>query len=163
MGLENIRYEGFGPEKIAVIVEALTDNKNRTASQLRTIFNKNGGNLGSSGSASHNFNQVGVIRIDKIEIEDERILELAIEAGATECFSYEYFHEIHCNKKSIYSVKKKIEESIENFISTEIEWIPNNKVVVSKDNQELANSFLEDLDNNDDVQNIYTNLNLVNN
>ena len=87
--LENIRYEGFGPEKIAVIVEALTDNKNRTASQLRTIFNKNGGNLGSSGSASHNFNQVGVIRIDKIEIEDERILELAIEAGATECFSYE--------------------------------------------------------------------------
>ena len=161
--LENIRYEGFGPEKIAVIVEALTDNKNRTASQLRTIFNKNGGNLGSSGSASHNFTQVGVIRIDKKDIEEERVLELAIEAGATECFSYEDFHEIHCDKSSIYSVKKKLEENITNFISTELEWIPNNKVVVSKDNQELANSFLEDLDNNDDVQNIYTNLNLVNN
>ena len=74
--LENIRYEGFGPEKIAVIVEALTDNKNRTASQLRTIFNKNGGNLGSSGSASHNFNQVGVIRIDKMRLKKTRILEL---------------------------------------------------------------------------------------
>ena len=163
LNLENIRYEGFGPEKIAVIVEALTDNKNRTASQLRTIFNKNGGNLGSSGSASHNFNQVGVIRIDKNEIKDDQILELAIEAGATECFNFDDFHEIHCDKKSIYSVKKKLEEKIINFISTEIEWIPNNKVVVSKDNLELTNSFLEDLDNNDDVQNIYTNLKLKNN
>ena len=71
--LENIRYEGFGPEKIAVIVEALTDNKNRTASQLRTIFNKNGGNLGSSGSASHNFNQLGVIRIDNQLITDKNL------------------------------------------------------------------------------------------
>ena len=106
LNLENIRYEGFGPEKIAVIVEALTDNKNRTASQLRTIFNKNGGNLGSSGSASHNFNQVGVIRIDKNEIKDDQILELAIEAGATECISFDDFHEIHCDKKSIYVVKK---------------------------------------------------------
>ena len=84
--------------------------------------------------------------------------------GAQDCFSYDgNFHEIHCDKNSIYSVKKKLEENIANFISTELEWVPNNKVVVSKDNQELANSFLEDLDNNDDVQNIYTNLNLVNN
>ena len=161
--LENIRYEGFGPEKIAVIVEALTDNKNRTASQLRTIFNKNGGNLGSSGSASHNFNQVGVIRIDKNEIKEDQILELAIEAGAEECFNNKDFHEIHCDKKSIYSVKKKLEEKIANFISTEIEWIPNNKIVVNKDNLETANNFLEDLDNNDDVQNIYTNLDLADN
>ena len=161
--LENIRYEGFGPEKIAVVVEALTDNKNRTASQLRTIFNKNGGNLGSSGSASHNFNQVGVIRIDKNEIKEDKILELAIEAGAVECLNYDDFHEIHCDKKSIYSVKKKLEENIANFISTEIEWIPNNKVVVNKDKLESANSFLEDLDNNDDVQNIYTNLDLAGN
>ena len=159
--LENIRYEGFGPEKIAVVVEALTDNKNRTASQLRTIFNKNGGNLGSSGSASHNFNQVGVIRIDKNEIKEDKILELAIEAGAVDCLNYFDFHEIHCDKKSIYSVKKKLEENIANFISTEIEWIPNNKVVVNKDKLESANSFLEDLDNNDDVQNIYTNLDLA--
>ena len=161
--LENIRYEGFGPEKIAVIVEALTDNKNRTASQLRTIFNKNGGNLGSSGSASHNFNQVGVIRVDKKDMKEDEILDLAIEAGASECMSHDDFHEIHCDKKSIYVVKKKLEENISNFISTEIEWIPNNKVVVSKDNLELTNNFLEALDNNEDVQNIYTNLNLLGN
>ncbi len=161
--LENIRYEGFGPEKIAVIVETLTDNKNRTASQLRTIFSKNGGNLGSSGSASHNFNQVGVIRITKNEIEEDKILELAIESGATECFSSDDFHEVHCEKKSIYIVKKKLEQIISNFISTEIEWIPNNKVIISKDNLDLTNNFLEDLDNNDDVQNIYTNLNSMSN
>tara|TARA_S200000501_G_scaffold185133_1_gene174238 strand:- start:577 stop:1302 length:726 start_codon:yes stop_codon:yes gene_type:complete len=156
--LENIRYEGFGPEKIAVIVETFTDNKNRTASQLRTIFNKNGGSLGSSGSASHNFNQLGVIRIDKNEIKEDQILELAIEAGANEFYSHVDFHEIHCDKKNIYNIKKKLEENVGNFISTEIEWIPNNKVMVSKDNLELANNFLEDLDNNEDVQNIYTNL-----
>ena len=161
--LENIRYEGFGPEKIAVIVEALTDNKNRTASQLRTIFNKNGGNLGSSGSASHKFKQVGVIRIHKNEIKEKQILEYAIEAGAIEYFSNDDFHEIQCDKKNIYNVKKKLEENITNFISTEIEWIPHNKIVISKDNLELTNNFLEDLDNNDDVQNIYTNLNLVGN
>ena len=163
MSLENIKYEGFGPEKIAVIIEAVTDNKNRTASQLRTIFNKNGGSLGSSGSASHNFNQVGVIRIDKKEIKEDQILELAIESGASECISNEVFHEIHCDKKNIYNIRKILEKNISNFISTNIEWIPNSKVTVSKENLELANSFLEDLDDNDDVQNIYTNLNLLSN
>ena len=163
MSLENIKYEGFGPEKIAVIVEAVTDNKNRTASQLRTIFSKNGGSLGSSGSASHNFNQVGVIRIDKKEIKEDQILELAIESGASECISNEVFHEIHCDKKNIYNIRKILEKNISNFISTDIEWIPNSKVMVSKENLELTNSFLEDLDDNDDVQNIYTNLNLSSN
>ncbi len=163
MSLENIKYEGFGPEKIAVIIEAVTDNKNRTTSQLRTIFNKNGGSLGSSGSASHNFNQVGVIRIDKKEIKEDRILELAIESGASECISNEVFHEIHCDKKNIYNTRKILEKNISNFISTDIEWIPNSKVSVSKENIELTNSFLEDLDDNDDVQNIYTNLNLSSN
>ena len=163
MSLENIKYEGFGPEKIAVIIEAVTDNKNRTASQLRTIFNKNGGSLGSSGSASHNFNQVGVIRIDKKEIKEDQILELAIESGASECISNEIFHEIHCDKKNIYNIRKILEKNISNFISTDIEWIPNSKVMVSKENLELTNSFLEDLDDNDDVQNIYTNLNLTSN
>ena len=84
---ENLRYEGFGPQKIAVIVETLTDNKNRTASNIRTIFQKAGGSLGTLGSASHNFNQLGVIKIDKKEIHDEEIFELAIEAGADECIS----------------------------------------------------------------------------
>ena len=79
---ENIRYEGFGPFNVAVIVESLTDNKNRTASKLRTIFNKNGGNIGSQGSASHNFNQLGVIKINKNEIDEDKLFELAIDSGA---------------------------------------------------------------------------------
>ena len=155
---ENLRYEGFGPDKIAVIVETLTDNKNRTASNIRTIFQKHGGNLGTQGSASHNFNQLGVIKIDKNEISDEKIFELAIESGADECISTDDFHEIHCTKGEIYNVKKKIETTIQNFISTEIEWKPLNNVVVSKDKIEVATEFLETLENDDDVQNIYTNL-----
>jgi len=155
---ENLRYEGFGPNKIAVIVETLTDNKNRTASNVRTIFQKHGGSLGTQGSASHNFIQLGVIKVDKKEISDEKIFELAIESGADECISNNDFHEIHCKKDEIYNVKKKIETTIRNFISTEIEWKPLNSVVVSKDKIEVATEFLETLENDDDVQNIYTNL-----
>ena len=104
---EYLRYEGFGPEKIAVIVETLTNNKNRTASNIRTIFTKFGGTLGTQGSASHNFNQMGIIKIDKKEKSDDEIFELAIDSGADECFSYEDFHEIQCEKNAIYNVKKK--------------------------------------------------------
>jgi len=104
---ESLRYEGFGPNKIAVIVETLTDNKNRTASNIRTIFQKSGGSLGTQGSASHNFNQVGIIKIAKNEISDEKVLEIAIDAGADECISNDDIHEVHCEKNDIYYVKKK--------------------------------------------------------
>ena len=154
---ENLRYEGFGPEKIAVIVETLTDNKNRTASSIRTIFQKYGGNLGTQGSASHNFIQLGVIKIDKKEIGEEEIFELAIDSGAEECILNGEFYEIHCEKNEIYNVKKKIESKIKNFISTEIEWKPMNKVKVNKDKIEIITDFLENLEENDDVQNVYTN------
>ena len=155
---ENLRYEGFGPDKIAVIVETLTDNKNRTASNIRTIFQKNGGSLGTQGSASHNFNQVGIIKINKNEISDEKIFELSIDAGADECISNSEYHEIQCPMNEIYNVKKKLEEKISNFISTEIEWIPLNSVDISKDRQEDIIQFLETLEDDDDVQNIYTNV-----
>tara|TARA_B110000438_G_C15784332_1_gene637701 strand:+ start:1164 stop:1889 length:726 start_codon:yes stop_codon:yes gene_type:complete len=160
---ENLRYEGFGPDKIAVIVEALTDNKNRTASNIRTIFQKNGGNLGTQGSASHNFNQLGIIKVNKKEISDEQILELAIDAGADECISNENFHEIQCPISEIYNVKKNLEKIINNFISTEIEWIPLNSVDVPKDRVEAGINFLESLEDDDDVQNVYSNINLGNN
>ncbi len=159
---ENLRYEGFGPEKIAVIVEALTDNKNRTASNIRTIFQKSGGNLGTQGSASHNFNQLGIIKIDKKEISDEKILELAIESGADECISHKEFHEIQCSVNEIYNVKKRLETKILNFISTEIEWIPLNSIEVGKDKIENAIELLQTLEENDDVQNVYSNINLRN-
>ena len=157
LNFENLRYEGFGPEKIAVIVETLTDNKNRTASIIRTIFQKSGGNLGTQGSASHNFQQLGVIKIDKEEVSDERILELAIEAGADECKSNVNYHEIHCSINEIYNVKKELEKEINNFISTGIDWIPLNSVQISREkNQDLIN-FFESLEEEDDVQNIYSN------
>ena len=155
---ENLRYEGFGPDKIAVIVETLTDNKNRTASNIRTIFQKNGGSLGTQGSASHNFNQMGIIKINKSEISDEQIFELSIDAGADECISNSEYHEIQCPMNEIYNVKKKLEEKISNFISTEIEWIPLNSVEISKDRQDDIIQFLETLEDDDDVQNIYTNV-----
>ena len=157
LNYENLRYEGFGPDKVAVIVETLTDNKNRTASNIRTIFQKSGGTLGTQGSASHNFNKLGIIKIDKKEISDERIFELAIEAGADECKTNQHFHEIQCPVNEIYNVKKELEKEIDNFISTEIEWKPLNSVVVSKDRNEDLINFFDTLEENEDVQNIYSN------
>ena len=162
LNFENLRYEGFGPEKVAVIVEALTDNKNRTASKIRTIFQKAGGSLGTQGSASHNFIQLGIIKIDKKEVSDERILELAIEAGANECISSDNLHEIHCSVSEIYNVKKELEKEINNFISTEIEWVPLNSVKISKEKNEDLINFFETLEDDDDVQNIYSNAKLSN-
>ncbi len=160
---ENLRYEGFGPDKIAVIVEALTDNKNRTASNIRTIFQKSGGNLGTQGSASHNFTQLGIIKINKQEVSEEKIFELAIDSGADECISNEHYHEIHCVKSEIYNVKKNLEKTISNFVSTEIEWVPLTSINIEKDKVETAIEFLETLEDDDDVQNVYTNINFGNN
>ena len=154
---DNLRYEGFGPEKVAVIVETLTDNKNRTASNIRTIFQKNGGSLGTQGSAAHNFTQSGIIKIDKKEVSEQRVFELAIEAGAEECKTNSDFHEIHCEVNEIYNVKKELEKEITNFISTDIEWIPLNSVKISKEKNEDLINFFEALEEDDDVQNIYSN------
>ncbi len=161
LNFENLRYEGFGPDKVAVIVETLTENKNRTASNIRTIFQKAGGSLGTQGSASHNFNQLGIIKIDKKEISDEHIFELAIEAGADECKSNDDFHEIQCPVNEIYNVKKELEKKITNFISTEIEWIPLNSVEISKEKNESLINFFESLEEDDDVQNFYSNVKFV--
>ena len=161
LNFENLRYEGFGPNKIAVIVETLTDNKNRTASNIRTIFQKAGGSLGTQGSASHNFNQLGIIKVDKSEISDEEIFELAIESGAQECKSDGDIHEIQCSTNEIYNVKKELEKKINNFISTEIEWISLNSVEVSKEKHDDLINFFETLEEDDDVQNIYSNADFV--
>jgi YebC/PmpR family DNA-binding regulatory protein len=157
LNFENLRYEGFGPKKVAVIVETLTDNKNRTASNIRTIFQKAGGSLGTQGSASHNFSQLGIIKIDKNEISDEGIFELAIEAGADECKTNSDFYEIQCPINEIYNVKKELEKKINNFISTEIEWIPLNNINISKEQTEDLINFFELLEEDDDVQNVYSN------
>ena len=161
LNFENLRYEGFGPYKVAVIVETLTDNKNRTASNIRTIFQKSGGSLGTKGSASHNFNQVGIIKVNKEEISDDQIFELAIDSGAEDCHSLHDYHEIHCQTKEIYNVKKELEKKINNFISTEIEWLPLNNVEITKERHEDLINFFEILEENDDVQNIYSNAKFI--
>ena len=154
---ENIRYEGFGPAKTAIIVNTLTDNKNRTASNMRTIFQKYGGGLGTQGSASHNFIQLGVIKIDKEEMGEDKVFNLATDAGANDCIFREYYYEIHTNNDEIYDVKNLLEKEISNFISTEIEWVPVNKISLNEEDKEKMNKFLEILEADEDVQNVFTN------
>ena len=108
------------------------------------------------------FNEISerINKLDKKEISDEKILDLAIESGADECLSYEDYHEVQCKMSEIYNVKKNLETIIVNFISTEIEWVPLNSVEVNKDNKESIVDFLETLEEDDDVQNVYSNVNL---
>ena len=163
LNYNSLVYEGFGPEKIAIMVEAVTDNKNRTASNIRTIFHKFGGNLGESGVASHQFKQAGVIRIDKKKISDNDILELAINGGAEDCSSNGPHHEVITAKNNFYKVKLEIEKKIGEFISTGIEWLPINKISLDKEKTKSAINFLETLENDDDVQYVYANLEINNN
>ena len=163
LNYNSLVYEGFGPEKIAIIIEALTDNKNRTASNIRTIFQKFGGNLGETGVASHQFKQVGIIRIDKKKISEEEMLELAINSGAEDCSSDGLNHQIITGKDNFYKVKVQIEKKIKEFVSTGIEWIPINKIVFDKEKKKSVLGFLETLEDDDDVQHVYANLELGNN
>ena len=118
--------------------------------------------MGTQGSASHNFNQIGIIKVDKNEISEEKILELAIDAGADECKSNDSFHEIHCSMSDIYSVKKELEKKINNFISTEIEWVPLNSIEIAKQRHEDLINFFEILEDDDDVQKVYSNAEFLN-
>ena len=159
----SLTYEGFGPEKIAIIIEALTDNKNRTASNIRTIFQKFGGNLGEPGVASYQFRQVGIIRIDKNKISDNNILELAINVGAENCSSNDKYHEVITAKDDFYKVKLEIEKKIKEHISSGIEWLPKNKISLDLEKTKSVLDFLETLENDDDIQHVYANLEIDNN
>ena len=163
LNYSSILYEGFGPEKIAVIVEALTDNKNRTASNIRTIFQKNGGNLGTSGVASHQFKQVGVIRINGNKISDNDMLDLAINCGAEDCSHNNSYHEVITLKENFYKVKTKIEKKIQEFISSGIEWLPTNKISLDEEKTKSVLNFLEILEEDDDFQYVYANLEVKSN
>ena len=163
LNYKNFTYEGFGPEKIAIIIEALTDNKNRTVSNIRTIFQKFGGNLGESGIASHQFKQLGVIRIDKKKISDNNILELAINEGAEDCSSNGQYHEVITIKENFYKVKLEIEKKIQEFISSGIEWLPTNKISLNREKTKSVLNFIEKLEDDDDIQHVYANLEIDNN
>jgi YebC/PmpR family DNA-binding regulatory protein len=162
LNYSSIIYEGFGPEKIAIIVEALTDNKNRTASNIRTIFQKNGGKLGESGVAAHQFRQVGVIRINRTKISENEALELATSGGAEDCSSEGFCHEIITLKENFYKVKTEVEKKINEFISSGIEWLPLNRVLLNQEKTKSVLNLLEILENDEDVQYVYANLEVNN-
>ena len=142
---------------------SILDNKNRTASNIRTIFQKFGGNLSESGSVTHQFKQVGVIRIDKKKISDNNILELAINGGAEDCLSNDLYHEVITKKDNFYKVKQEIEKKIQDFVSSGIEWLAINKISLDRERTQTLINFLETLEEDDDVQHVYANLKIDNN
>ena len=154
---ESLRYEGFGPKKIALIIETLTENKNRTAGSIRTILQKHGGNLGSSGSTTHYFNNCGVIQFSTQNISDEEAFELAINAGSNDCVSLKNYHEIITKKDDFYKVKNTIIKSVKDLVYSGIEWRPNNFIDISKEELKDFGNMLEQLHEDDDVQNVYHN------
>jgi YebC/PmpR family DNA-binding regulatory protein len=157
---ENLRYEGFGPHSVALIIESLTDNKNRTASNIRTILQKSGGRLGETGSTAHYFFSCGVLHIVKNEISDEKILELSINAGAKDCFSNLEYHEILTERDDFYKVKNEIEKNVDSFLYSGIEWRPQIYLNISKDESDSVVKMLEILEEDDDVQNTFVNCNI---
>ena len=159
---ENLRYEGFGPFNIAFIIETLTDNKNRSASSIRTVLQKNGGRLGESGSTTHLFYNCGVIHINKTKFGEEEIFEMATNSGAKDCFHLENVHEIISEKEDFYKVKSLFEKKLDNFEYSGIEWKPLNYLDLSKEQSEKILEILESLEELDDVQNTYINANLRN-
>ena len=121
---ENLRYEGFGPFNSALIIETLTDNKNRSASSIRTVLQKNGGRLGETGSTVHLFNNFGIIHLEK-KISEEKIFELTINAGANDCKNLKDVFEIITKKEDFYKIKTEIEKRIGILAYSAIEWRPH--------------------------------------
>ena len=157
---ENLRYEGFGPYNAALIIETLTENKNRTASNIRTILQKNGGRLGESGSTSHYFFTCGVLHVSKEKISDDKIFELSINAGAKDCISNDEFHEILTEREDFYRIKNLVETKVENFLYSSKEWRPQTYLEISKEQSNSVVKLLEALEEDDDVQNTFVNCNI---
>tara|TARA_B100001248_G_scaffold236797_1_gene200377 strand:- start:19 stop:747 length:729 start_codon:yes stop_codon:yes gene_type:complete len=159
---ESLRYEGFGPSNIALIIETLTDNKNRSASSIRTVLQKKGGRLGETGSTSHKFFNCGVIHVDKDKIKEDEIFEIAINAGAKDCLTLDNIFEVITEKEDFYKVKTELEKKIDVFDYSSIEWRPFNYIELDKDQSNSVEEVLTSLEDLDDVQNIFTNANLKN-
>ena len=159
---ESLRYEGFGPSNIALIIETLSDNKNRSASSIRTILQKKGGRLGETGSTAHMFSNCGIIQIEKNKIKEEEIFEIAINSGAKDCINLENVFEIITEKGDFYKIKTELEKKIQTFSYSSIEWRPLNYIDLAKDKSEKLLEVLTALEELDDVQNIFTNANLKN-
>ncbi len=154
---DEVRYEGYGPAGVAVIVEALTDNRNRTASSVRTIFTKAGGALGESGSVAFSFDRVGEITYKPEAGGADAIMEAAIEAGAEDVESSEEAHVIYCAFEDTNDVAKALEASLGEAESVKTIWKPQNTVPVDEDKALSLMKMIDNLDEDDDVQNVYSN------
>ena len=159
---ENLRYEGFGPFNTTFIIETLTDNKNRSASSIRTILQKNGGRLGESGTTTHMFNNCGIIHLEKNKISEEEVFEIATNAGAKDCFHLSEVHEIVTEKEDFYKIKTELEKKIDNFSHSAIEWRAINYLDLNSEQSVKILEILTTLEDLDDIQNIFTNANLEN-
>ncbi len=156
---EEIVYEGYGPSGVAVIVEASTDNKNRTAADVRHVFDKAGGNLGTTGCVSYMFNKKGIIVIEKAstKMDEEELMMLALDAGAEDFESSEEVYEITTDPSDFSQVRERLEEAGLEFLEADIQMIPTTTVKLDEKNTEKMERLIERLEELDDVSNIYHN------
>jgi YebC/PmpR family DNA-binding regulatory protein len=154
---DQIRYEGYGPGGVAIIVEALTDNRNRTAGEVRSIFTKAGGNLAETGAVSFMFEHVGVVEYDADKASADAMLEAAIEAGAEDVTSGEDGHQIFTATDSLAEVSKALEAKFGEPRKSAMTWKPQNTVAVDDEAGEKILKLMDALDDNEDVQNVYSN------
>ena len=154
---EEVRYEGFGPGGVALIVEALTDNRNRTATNVRTAFSKNGGNLGASGSVSHGFERLGLVEYPGQAGDADKVLEAAIEAGADDVESDEDGHRIWTSIDNLHEVAKALEPMLGEAEGTKLAWKPATEVEVRGDDASSLLKLIDALEEDDDVQTVWGN------
>ncbi len=158
--LEELIYEGYGPSGVAMIVEVVTDNRNRTVSEIRHVFSKNGGNMGESGSVSWMFKKKGYIVIEKSKADEDTLMTLAIDAGADDLSSEESNYEIYTTPASFEAVLNAIKAKGIEPISSEISMIPENYVKVEGRSAHQVIKLMEALDDHDDVQHVYGNFDI---
>jgi YebC/PmpR family DNA-binding regulatory protein len=154
---DEIRYEGYGPGGVAVIVEVLTDNRNRTASDVRSTFSKHGGNLAETGAVSFMFGHVGVVEYDAKVASADAMLEAAIEAGAEDVLSTDDGHQVFTAAESLREVAKALEAKFGEARKAALVWKPQNTVTVDDENGEKLLRLIAALEDHDDVQNVYAN------
>jgi YebC/PmpR family DNA-binding regulatory protein len=154
---EELRYEGFGPGGVSLIVEALTDNRNRTATNVRTAFAKNGGNLGASGSVSHGFERLGLISYPASAGGADAVVEAAIEAGAEDVESDEDGHQVWTTQESLHEVAKSLEGALGEAESVKLAWRPQTAVDVDGDDAGQLLKLIDILEDDDDVQTVWGN------
>nr|WP_315381063.1 YebC/PmpR family DNA-binding transcriptional regulator [uncultured Sphingomonas sp.] len=154
---EEIRYEGFGPAGVSLIIEALTDNRNRTATNVRTAVSKNGGNLGTAGSVSHGFDRLGLISYPVSAGDAEKVFEAALEAGAEDVTSSEDGHEIWTAQGDLHEVAKALEPVLGESEGAKLAWRPQTMVTVGADDAATLFKLLDALDDDDDVQTVWGN------